>query len=133
MDDRFREPAHSFSKYLGFEMVDWHEDYARFELLIRDVHFNRHETLHGGVHATLLDTAMGYAGCWTGDPEVRQMALTLSMTVQYLSRPKGQRLIAEGWKTGGGRSAYFARAEVKDDTGEMIATATGVFRYRKLT
>lgn len=133
MDERFREPANSFSKHLGIEMVDWRDGYARFELGIRDVHLNRHETLHGGVHATLLDTAMGYAGCWTGDPALRQMALTLSMTVQYLSRPRGQRLIAEGWKTGGGRKTYFARAEVADDTGETIATATGVFRYRALT
>jgi len=32
--------------------------------------------------------------------------------------------------TGGGRRPYFAEATVHDDTGTLIATATGVFRYR---
>jgi acyl-coenzyme A thioesterase PaaI-like protein len=74
---------------------------------------------------------MGYAGCFTGDPEIRQMALTLSLNVNYLSRPKGTRLIASARKTGGGKSTFFAEGEVRDELGELIATATGVFRYRK--
>jgi hypothetical protein len=53
------------------------------------------------VHATLLDTAMGYCGCYTGDPNRRIMALTLSMTVNYLSQVKGIRLIAEATQNRG--------------------------------
>jgi acyl-coenzyme A thioesterase PaaI-like protein len=58
------------------------------------------------------------------------MALTLSMTVNYLSQVKGIRLIAEATRTGGGRSTFFASGTLSDDTGVRIATATGVFRYR---
>ncbi|MGR3822629.1 MAG: PaaI family thioesterase [Salipiger marinus] len=131
MDERFFEPPYAFSAHMGMEMVDWREGYARFELALRPEHMNRHDNLHGGVHATLLDTVMGYSGCWTGDPAVRQMALTLSLNVQYLSRPRGQRLIAEGTKTGGGKSTFFAEAQISDETGEVVAKGTGVFRYRR--
>ncbi len=131
MDERFREGPSAFATLLGMRMEDWRQDYARFSLPLTPELENRHGTPHGGIHAALLDTVMGHAGCWTGDPDRPQMALTLSLTVQYLSRPRGQRLIAEGTRTGGGRSTYFASGEVVDDTGERIATATGVFRYRK--
>jgi len=73
---------------------------------------------------------MGFAGCFTGDPDKHQMALTLSMTVNYLGQAQGTRLIAEGHVSGGGRKTYFAKAEVTDDMGNLLATATGVFRYR---
>lgn len=131
MDDRFREDPYAYSAHLGFRMVDWSDGYSRFEMPLQPFHLNRHGNPHGGVHASILDTVMGYAGCWTGDTEKRQMALTLSLNVQYLSRPHGRLFIAEGRKTGGGKSTFFAEGVLADETGEKIATATGVFRYRK--
>ena len=74
---------------------------------------------------------MGFAGGWTGDPDNRLMAMTLALNVQYLSRPRGEKLIARGWKTGGGRSTFFAEGTVTDETGELIAKGTGTFRYRR--
>lgn len=131
MDDRFYEAPYAYSAHLGFSMVDWHAGYSRFELPLADHLNNRHGNPHGGAHASLLDTVMGYAGCWTGDPDTRQMCLTLALNVQYLSRPKGQLMIGEGWKTGGGKSTFFAEGLIKDETGELIAKGTGTFRYRR--
>jgi acyl-coenzyme A thioesterase PaaI-like protein len=74
---------------------------------------------------------MGYAGCYTGESDVQQNALTLSMTVNYIGQVQGKRLIATGRRTGGGRKIYFAEAEVTDETGARLATANGVFRYRR--
>ncbi|MHA6344974.1 PaaI family thioesterase [Roseivivax sp. CAU 1761] len=130
MDERFREDAYAYLQHLGIRMVEWREDYARFELPIAPHLGNRHGNPHGGAHASLIDTVMGYAGCWTGAPGVVQHALTLSLNVQYLSRPRGEVMIGEGWRTGGGRSTFFAEARVSDETGEIIATGSGVFRYR---
>lgn len=130
MDDALREGNYPFSDHLGMRMDDWSDGYARFSLPLAEFTMNRHGNPHGGVHAALIDTVMGYAGCWTGDPDRRQMCLTLALTVQYLSRPKGGALVAEGWKTGGGRSTFFAEAVVRDDAGDLIAKGTGTFRYR---
>ena len=126
-----KEDPYQLEAHLGYTLTLWELDRAIVELPLAPHLSNRQGLPHGGVHATLLDTAMGYAGCFTGDADAPQMALTLSMTVNFLSRPKGIHLIAEGRRTGGGKSTFFAESVVRDDEGELIATATGVFRYRK--
>ncbi|WP_069300051.1 PaaI family thioesterase [Neptunicoccus sediminis] len=125
----FEEP-YEYQRLLGYSVTSWSEGEAVVEMPLEAKHGNRYGLPHGGVHASLLDTAMGFAGSYTGDPEAPQLVMTLTMTVQYLSRPKGKRLIARAWRTGGGRKTYFADAELCDETGEVIAKATGTFRYR---
>ena len=132
LDPRLIEDSYPLQQHLGFEMTAWQPDFARIEVPLTTCLMNRQGLPHGGVHATLLDSAMGFAGCYTGDPGRRQMALTLSLTVNYLAQASGSRLIAEGWRTGGGQKTYFAEGKVSDDGGTIIATATGVFRYRRM-
>ena len=125
----FESPS-AFATHLGIRQTGWRTGWARVEAPLAPHVTNRQGLPHGGLHATLLDTAMGFAGCFTGDPDQQRMALTLSMTVNYLGQAQGDTLIAEGRVTGGGRKTYFAEARVTDDHGTLIATATGVFRYR---
>lgn len=124
------EPSYALQDTLGIRMTEWSRDFARVEAEFTDLLKNRQGLLHGGIHALLLDTAMGYAGCYTGIAGQQQNALTLSMTVNFVGQLRGKRLIATGRRTGGGRKVYFAEAEVRDDTGGLLANATGVFRYR---
>lgn len=126
----FNEPPSAFSLHLGYELTDWSEGYARYEMPVTEVIRNRQGLPHGGVHATLLDSTMGLSGCWTGDPDRRVMALTLSLNVQYIGRPAGTRLICEARRTGGGRRTFFAEGSLTDETGALLAKGTGVFRYR---
>lgn len=130
LDPALREPRYALQEHLGFELTGWSDGWARVEMALGPELMNRQGLPHGGIHATLLDTAMGYAGCYTGDPEKRQMALTLSLTVNYTGRPAGRHLVAEGRRVGGGRSTYFAEATLRDDAGVELARASGVFRYR---
>ncbi len=131
LDPRLREEAYALQSHLGFELTGWREGRARVEMSVGPHLGNRQGVVHGGIHATLLDTAMGYSGCYTGDPARRVLALTLSLTVNYLGPVGGARLIATGERTGGGRSTSFASGRLEDETGTLIATATGVFRYRE--
>lgn len=130
LDPRLIEATYALQDHLGFEMTAWQDSFAVIEAPLAPFLMNRQGLPHGGVHATLIDTAMGFAGCYTGDPDRRRMALTLSMTVNYLAQAKGTRLIATGQVTGGGRKTYFASARIEDEHGTLIATGTGVFRYR---
>lgn len=125
------EPPYPWQDTLGFTVTGWGPDSAEITLPLAAKHGNRYGIPHGGVLASLLDTAMGFAGCYTGDPDRPQLAMTLSMTTNFLSVARGQTLIARGRKTGGGAKTFFAEATITDDTGAVIATATGVFRYRK--
>lgn len=131
VDPNLVEAASPFQSLVGYRMTGWRKDYARFELNVSERILNRHGIPHGGAYATLLDAVMGYSGCFTGDRDNKVMAMTLSMTTNFLSRPRGQLLIAEGRRTGGGRSSFFAEGTIHDDRGDKIATATGVFRFRK--
>lgn len=135
MTDTPRNPAdleapYKLQEVLGFTLTEWARDIAVVEADFTDMLKNRQGLLHGGIHALLLDTAMGYAGCYTGVAGQQQNALTLSMTVNYVGQMQGSRLIATGRRIGGGRKTYFAEAKVTDDTGALLATSTGVFRYR---
>lgn len=130
LDPALVEDPFEFQNLLGYCITDWSEGYARWELPITEKLGNRYGLTHGGVYASLLDTTMGFAGCYTGDPEKRLLGMTLSLNVNYLGQPKGKVLIAEGHKTGGGRKTFFAEALISDDTGARIASGTGVFRYR---
>lgn len=131
LDPALIEAASALQSHLGYEMTGWTQGFARIEIPLAPFLMNRQGLPHGGMHATLLDTAMGYAGCHTGDPARPQMALTLSLTVNYLAQAQGTRLIAEARRSGGGKTTFFASGTVHDDTGALIATGTGVFRLRQ--
>ncbi len=120
-----------FAELIGYDCTEWREGYAKVTLPVSDDLTNRHGTPHGGVYGVLLDTALGLSGCWVADGDAPVFGMTLSLNVQFLSRPKGGLFITEGFKTGGGKSTYFAEGHVKDETGELIAKGTGVFRYRR--
>lgn len=124
------EDPYHFQNLIGFEMVEWTAENVILHLKMREALTNRYGLPHGGLHATLLDTAMGYSGCFTGNAEKKAHAMTLTLVVNYLSRPKGELLIAEAEKVGGGKRTFFSQGKVTDETGELIATANGTFRYR---
>lgn len=131
VDPDLIEDPYAFQRHIGFRMTGWEKDFARFELPLAPHLMNRYGIPHGGVYALLLDTVMGYAGCYTGDPDRPQLAMTLSLTTNFLGRPADELLIGEGRRTGGGRSTFFAEGTVTDGAGTVVATATGTFRYRK--
>jgi len=131
LDPALVDEAYPLQKHMGFYLTAWEDGYARFELPMQHFLLNRYGLLHGGIHAMMIDTVIGYAGCWTGDPDNKRFGMTLSLNVNYLGRLQGQTLIAEGWKTGGGRSNWFAEAKITDELGTLAATGTGALRYRK--
>lgn len=130
LDPALIEDPYPLQKHLGFEITGWSEGYARFELPLEPFLMNRYGIPHGGVHAVLMDTAMGYCGSYTGDPEHRNLAMTLNLSINYVGRLEGTRMIAEARVTGGGAKTFFAEAEIRDDLGNVAARATGVFRRR---
>lgn len=131
IDQTLNETPYLLQTHLGFYLTDWSKDYCRLEQPLEPYLMNRQGIPHGGIHATLLDTAMGYCGCFTGDPDAKVLAMTLNLSVNYIGQAIGKLLIAEGRKTGGGYKTFFAEASLRDDTDALIATATGVFRLRR--
>lgn len=127
--DSERRSASPFQQAMGYRLIDWAEGRALVEYETSPSHTNRTARLHGGVIATLLDTAAGYAGVFTGDPVHRQGAVTLSLTVSFVSAVTGGRILVEGRRTGGGRKIFFAEAHARAEDGTLIASAVGTFRH----
>jgi uncharacterized protein (TIGR00369 family) len=125
-------PATSgFAQLVGFRLAAWREGYAEVELDLGPQHMNVSGAPHGGVLATLIDTAAGFAGCHCAVPGHKRRAMTLSLDTHFVGRAKtGSRLKCIARQTGGGRNIFFATAEVRDETGVLIAQGGGVFRYR---
>ena len=125
------EPYPGYAELLGYELQHWREDHAEIVLHIGGRHLNRSGVVHGGVLMSLMDTAAGYAGCWSADPSQPKLAVTVSLSASFLAPARAGRLVTVGRRVGGGRSIYFADARVVDDHGATIARAEGVFRYRR--
>ena len=114
---------------LGFRLAEWREGFARVTVDLDERHRNRQGGLHGGVTATLVDAATGYCGIYEPDPEKRRGNVTVSLNVNFVSRPRGASLTCTAETIRAGRRLYFASAEVRDDTGNLIATAEAVYAY----
>lgn len=120
--------AYPFQALIGFRKTAFEDGFCRLELDLGAQHSNRGGLAHGGVHATLLDAAMGAAGCWDGRPDDFQPAVTLSLTVNFIAPAQGARLIAEGRRVGGGARIYFSEGVITDETGITVARGSGAFK-----
>lgn len=123
------EALQGFNSYIGIRVVEWRKDYAALAIDIEPHHRNRQGGLHGGVTASLVDAATGFCGVYEPDPEKRRGNVTVSLTINFVGRLKGQTLTAEAEVVRAGRRIYFASARVTDDVGTLIATAEAVYAY----
>ncbi|GIT47925.1 MAG: hypothetical protein Ct9H300mP13_7210 [Gammaproteobacteria bacterium] len=71
----------------------------------------------------------GYCGIYEPDSNKRRGNVTVSLNINYISRPKGARLRATAELIRAGRRLYFASARVTDDQDTLIATAEAVYAY----
>lgn len=124
-----RENQSPFQQMMGYLLVAWERDHAVVDYEIRPDHLNRTGRLHGGVLASLLDTACGYAGVFCDEPGARRATVTLTLSVNFVAAVNAGRLSVAARRTGGGRSIFFADATVHDGEGRLIATASGSFKY----
>ena len=121
----------AFGRSLGFEVPVWEDGYAELVMEVRADHLNRSGVLHGGIVATLIDTACGYAGTWCRRPGHVRWAVTLALTTKYLGQTGMGRVTAVGRRRGGGRQVFFATAEVCDAAGTLIGFGDSTLRYRR--
>lgn len=125
-----QETRSGFSLLTGYRLLAWREGEAELVLTVEEQHINRSGVLHGGMLSTLLDAACGYAGTYSADPEKPRRAFTLSLTCHFIKAALlGERLTAKGIKSGGGKSVFFARGELRNGAGELIGQGEGVFKY----
>jgi uncharacterized protein (TIGR00369 family) len=115
-------------EHLGVRLVEWTPGNCVLLLDIEARHLNRQSSLQGGVIATLLDSAGGYAGLKTSEDTPAGNAVTVMLTISYLDGVRQGRLRAEGHVTRAGRRLYFASGRLLAEDGRLLATAQGTFK-----
>jgi uncharacterized protein (TIGR00369 family) len=119
-----RAPRPGIAGLLGMRLVEVGEGRAAFEVNTRPDFANPLGTVHGGIAATLLDSAMGCAVHTTlpaGDGYT-----TVDLAVTYLRAVPfdGVALRAEGEVIHVGGRVATAEGRLVDDEGRLVATAT---------
>ena len=113
------------SAILGLDLldVDVEKGVARAAYDTTPALGNRYGAIHGGMTAAIMDDIIALAAGLT--IEWGQITPTLEMKVNYIAQGKpGARLIAEARTIRRGGTVIFLEADLKDETGKLIATAS---------
>jgi uncharacterized protein (TIGR00369 family) len=129
MDFPIRIP---FVEHLGFELLRFDGGEAEIAIDPRDDLLNSWSVLHGGVTMTLLDVVMAHASRSprAGVPADSRGVVTIEMKTSFL-RPGLGRLHAHGKVLHRTTSFAFCEGSMVNAAGEIIAHATGTFKYLK--
>lgn len=128
-DETWQRPYSGYAELIGYRLRRRDTDYAELELRVEEKHLNRLLVPHGGVLATLLDTAAGFAVAFKDGPDKVVPAVTLSLSIQFVGQAKpGDLLIATGRRNGGGKTIAFASADIATEDGRVVAKGEATFR-----
>ena len=116
-----RMAASAFHTWMGMRLVDAREGEVELTLDAEPHHLNLQGLLHGGVLATLADTATGLAVRTKLQPGRRHV--TIQLGLHYLSAGGAGTITATGRARRVGRQIAYADAEIHDATGRLLATA----------
>lgn len=121
-DLRERVARSAFHDWMGIELVRAEAGRVEIELQAADHHLNLQGLLHGGIVATLADTATGLA-VRTMVPEGRRH-VTVHLDVQFLRPGAPGRVTAIGTTVRVGTTIGYAEADITDERGRLLARAS---------
>ena len=116
------------SKLLGMRLTDIRPNEATVEIAMRDDLRQPSGVLHGGVTATLIDTAMAFAVRTHLD--ATEPTATIDLTVHYLRPLAAGKAICTARVVRPGKRIFTVSADVQDENGKLIAT--GLSTYTRL-
>ena len=117
-----------FAKLVGMQLVDIRPNEAVIEIEMRDDLRQPNGVLHGGVTATLIDTAMAFAvRTYLTDTEP---TATIDLTVHYLRPHVTGKASCTARVVRPGKRIFTVSAEVVNEEGKLIAT--GISTYTRL-
>src|SRR5436190_19436085 len=114
-----------FAKLIGMRLVDLKPDEAAISIEMRDELRQPSGVLHGGVTATLIDTAMAFA--------VRtrlardEATATIDLTIHYLRPHITGVFTCTAKVVRAGKRIFTVSAEVHNEEGKLIATGLSTY------
>ncbi len=117
-----------FARLIGMRLVDIRPNEAVIEIEMSDDLRQPSGVLHGGVTATIIDTAMAFAvRTHLADTE---FSATIDLTVHYLRPHTTGTITCTGKVVRAGKRIFTVSADVENEEGKLIAT--GLSTYTRL-
>ena len=110
-----------FYRWAGVEVTDASPGVVEIEFEAGSQHLNLQGLVHGGILATLADTAMGLAVRTALEPGRRHV--TVQLGIEFLSPGRTGTIAARGRTVKIGTQLGFAEADVMNADGRLLARA----------
>lgn len=108
-----------FYKLLGIRIEEVREDYARLSIEVCEKHIQLLKTVHGGVTASLADSAAAWAAFGSTNP--KSVPVTVEMKINFLKPVSSGKLVAEARNIHKGSRILVSDVEVRDNSGDLVA------------
>jgi len=118
----------SFAKLIGMQLVELKPDEAVISIEMRDDLRQPSGVLHGGVTATLIDTAMAFAV--RTRLAIDEATATIDLTIHYLRPHLTGTFTCTARVVRAGKRIFTVSADVHNEEGKLIAT--GLSTYTKV-
>ncbi|MBE6494531.1 MAG: PaaI family thioesterase [Methanosphaera stadtmanae] len=112
--------ADKFATSNGAQIDELTEDTCQCSMVLQDIHRNAYGGVMGGVIFTLADFSFAVLS-----NQIHQLTVAQQVSINYLSPPKGEKLIAKAYCKKSGRTSSIINVDVIDDTGRDIAQFIG--------
>ncbi len=121
-----------FVEHLGLELLACEAGRSEVALTLRDELTNSWGVAHGGAIMTLLDIAMAHAARSPNQPGHPESpgVVTVEMKTSFMRAGLG-RFVAHGTLLHRTASLAFAESRVVNEQGELLAHASGTFKYMR--
>ncbi len=111
--------------YFGFQLVKAERGRAVFRMPVLDLHKQIHRVVHGGVMATLADTAGGFAAFLAAPRHSR--VVTIEMKINFLEAVADGEVEADARVLRQGRTTSVVDCNVTDQDGRLVGKALMTF------
>lgn len=114
-----------FAKLIGMRLVEIRPNEAVIEIDMRDDLKQPSGVLHGGVTATLIDTAMAFAVRTHLDPS--EFTATIDLTVHYMRPHTTGKVTCTARVVRAGKRVFTVSADATNEEGKLIATGLSTY------
>jgi len=113
-----------FLKHVGFEIMKCEGEEILLKLSLQKEHLNTNLSLHGGVHAAMLETVQALVVRYF----YKKKSMILNLNVQYLASVKDGEICARAKLIQKGYKTAITESEIIDQNNRIIAKGTGVYK-----
>lgn len=117
-------PGPPIGSHIGLEIVTVADGEVVMTAVPDESHYNPIGSVHGGFFATVLDSACGCAVHSTLPAGVGYTSLEIKVSFLRPITADTGKVTAHGWITKRGKGAAFAEADIRDEDGRVLATAS---------